>query len=921
MRPLKLTMCAFGPYAGEEVLDFSKLGTSGLYLITGDTGAGKTTIFDALSFALYGEPSGNTRKADMLRSKYAKEDAPTFVELTFLCNGKEYTVRRSPKQTIARSRGEGTRTKAAEAQLDMPDGSAPITKITDVDDAIEEIIGLNRGQFAQVCMISQGEFRKLLEADTEERQKIFRDIFNTAPYLTLQNRLSEETSALHGKLEAARLGQQQYIGGIVCREESPLFLEVEKAKEGAMLTSAILTLLEQLVQEDSALRDALSTSLEAKEKALEGLTALLTRAETRAKAQATCADLETQEIRKTQALSQAQADLEAAQATVPEQEALSAQMAQLELQLPDYEALSRKQEDLAQQKKLLTQAQTKAAQAQSCETQISEELLRLKQERQELESVGAQLEKLHGQQQRIKEQGKAYRGLQSALQELEEHRKKLAEAQKVYQQAEAASSRLRQTYEAANKAFLDAQAGILAATLTEGAPCPVCGSAQHPHPAVVSGDAPTEAAVRAAREKADKAQTETARASNDAGAKMGIVTNAEAAVLQELEALLPQVSLAEAPAAVRDALQQLSEDYLRQEALRKDLETKDGRRAALDAELPRKENALALHREQRNESKTQVALLTSLIGQLEAQLCEERSRLTFPDRQVALDHRAALEGRRKQLKAALTQAEENCNACRQALAAVQASRKQLQEQLAAIPETDAEAANAEKQALLAQKAAIQQTQKEVHARINANTQAQRSIAAKAEQIAALEEHEIWLSALNRTANGNVSGKEKLMLETYIQTTYFDRILYRANLRLQKMSGGQYDLKRRLKAENKSSKTGLELDIHDYVNGTERSVGSLSGGEAFLASLALALGLSDEIRMSSRVELSTLFVDEGFGSLDSDTLTKAYAALAGLTEGNRLVGIISHVAELKEWIDWQIVVKKDKTGGSRTTLVV
>ncbi|MBQ2400586.1 MAG: hypothetical protein II311_01070 [Lachnospiraceae bacterium] len=212
-------------------------------------------------------------------------------------------------------------------------------------------------------------------------------------------------------------------------------------------------------------------------------------------------------------------------------------------------------------------------------------------------------------------------------------------------------------------------------------------------------------------------------------------------------------------------------------------------------------------------------------------------------------------------------------------------------------------------------------QKSVHTRITTNETCRRNIAKKQSELEALENRYAWMKALSDTANGNLSGKDKIMLETYIQTTYFDRILERANLRLRKMSGGQYDLKRRKSAGNKVSQSGLELDIIDHINGTERSVNTLSGGEAFLASLALALGLSDEVQMSTGIRLDTLFVDEGFGSLDSDALSKAYATLAGLTEGNRLVGIISHVTELKERIDKQIVVTKLKIGGSSAQIIV
>jgi DNA repair protein SbcC/Rad50 len=212
--------------------------------------------------------------------------------------------------------------------------------------------------------------------------------------------------------------------------------------------------------------------------------------------------------------------------------------------------------------------------------------------------------------------------------------------------------------------------------------------------------------------------------------------------------------------------------------------------------------------------------------------------------------------------------------------------------------------------------------KAIHTRIETNTQALTNIRAKSDSLSELEKRYTWMKSLSNTANGNISGKEKIMLETYIQMTYFERIIDRANTRLMTMSGGQYELKRRREAENNRSQSGLDLDVIDHYNGTERSVKTLSGGESFKASLSLALGLSDEIQASAGgVKLDTMFVDEGFGSLDEESLDQAMRALSGLADGNRLVGIISHVGELKNRIDKQIIVTKDKSGGSRATIVV
>ena len=277
MRPLKLIISGFGPYAGTQELDFDKLGTSGLYLITGDTGAGKTTIFDAITYALFGKPSGDSRDESMLRSKYARPEDPTGVELTFAYDGKEYTVKRNPEYYRTKLRGEGTTKQDADAILIRPNQN-PVTKVKEVNKAIQEIIGVTREQFSQVAMISQGEFRKLLQADTKERQKIFRDIFGTGMYVTLQNQLKEKTGEVRTLHEQASLSIKQYISGIVCDEDSLLALDVKKAKDGQLPMADIMELLEKLLQEDQTTNDTLSAQLADAEKKAEQLTAQLTQA-------------------------------------------------------------------------------------------------------------------------------------------------------------------------------------------------------------------------------------------------------------------------------------------------------------------------------------------------------------------------------------------------------------------------------------------------------------------------------------------------------------------------------------------------------------------------------------------------------------------------------------------------------------------
>ncbi|MBE6971053.1 MAG: SMC family ATPase [Ruminococcaceae bacterium] len=921
MRPLKLTMAGFGPYAGVQELDFRMLGSSGLYLITGDTGAGKTTIFDAITFALFGEASGDNREANMLRSKYAKAEDPTYVELTFSYGDKRYTVRRNPEYERAKAKGTGTTKQTADAQLQLNDGSV-VTKQKEVDKAIREIIGLNREQFSQVAMISQGDFRKLLQADTKERQKIFRDIFDTGLFVTLQNRLKEQSGAVREQLEQASRSIRQYIEGLVFDEESPLAVDARKAREGQLPTTEVMDLFAQLLQEDKLTQSALDEKLALLESQNEQLTTQLTQAQAYLDAQKAFESNKHAETENAAALLQAEAALEQAKATLPEQDALSKRIAEIEVLLPSYDTLQSKSVTLIGKQRELGDAQTAQASALQRKEQLHQQISEWKAEQKTLENAGAEKEKLTSQHQQLCLRHQQLDSLIRGITTLQSLRDTLAKKQNIYLAAAETAAQLLQAYELKNQAFLDEQAGIIASTLTDGIPCPVCGSVSHPKLAALSEKAPTEVDVKNARLAYDKARQSMEQASSEAGKQRGIVTASEEALQREMHTLLGNVAPEDAQSAAKQQLELLAAQISSLEAQIARMQTKLARKEELGQLIPDKESALNAADAAFISSKEQIATLEVTVAQLQSQVAEIRAQLPYVDKSAATAEIAALTDKRGSLVRELSKAEENRNKVRESLAAIRATLVQLQKTLENRVQEDPDKLEEQRAALIEQKKAVLSKQKLVHTRITTNENAQLHIAQKSSELQVLEEKYAWMKSLSDTANGNISGKEKIMLETYIQTTYFDRILERANIRLQKMSGGQYDLKRRRTATNLRGQSGLELDIVDHINTTERSVNTLSGGEAFLASLALALGLSDEVQMSTGIRLDTLFVDEGFGSLDSEALAKAYNTLAGLTEGNRLVGIISHVTELKERIDKQIVVTKEKGGGgSRAKVIV
>ncbi len=884
MRPIKLTMSAFGPYVGVHTLELDKLGEKGLYLITGDTGAGKTTIFDAITYALYDTASGESRENSMLRSKYADPGEDTFVELEFLHNGNRYMVKRNPKYDRKKLKGEGTTPQNAAAELILPDGTR-IAKVGEVDNKIEEILGLTREQFQQVTMISQGAFRDLLEAKTETRREIFRQIFKTDFYKILQEKIKKDAAASEAALKDAKQSQNQYIRGIQWGETSLYGAEVKQAQDDKMLTEDVLTLVEDLLTEDGEHLKKVEQDRE--------LLSLVSRYDS---VQHKLTQANAKEPPAIEALAAAKQKVDEAQATEERQSQLADEIAVLKAALPEYDTYEKA---LAEQKNLKEQIRN------------NENVLKTEEARKNtltniLSAQKEEMEALKNSSMEAKER-KMRKGeleaLLEALSALRDANTDLQKKQNAYRDAQDTYDGLKSSYEEMNRSFLCEQAGILASELKEGVSCPVCGSTVHPDPAQLSPDAPTEEAVKKAKKLAEKAEKEAAKASLAAGKQKGIADEKSKAVRELLQKLLPGASHEEGEVAAKEELLTLEEQIRIAEANAR-------RKAELEEKLPQTEKALAESLERWNAANTALAALHSTLEASEKTLKEKGSKLAFDSKKAAQKEIRTLQGELSDLQKKQKEAREEYGKREIDLAAIRGSIRSLEEEKDTIILPEEETI----ERLRREKDTVEGRYRSITSRMDANQKTLENIRETARDMAKMEKENGWLRTLGDTANGTLAGsKEKVSLEVYYQRIFFDRILSRANIRLQKMSGGQYDLKRS-KGAGKGQHS-LDLDIHDYINGTERSVCSLSGGEAFMASLALALGLSDEIRMSTGVHLDTLFVDEGFGSLDSSALGKAYSALESLTDGNRLVGIISHVAELKERTDKKIIVEKSSDGTS------
>ena len=922
MRPIKLTMSAFGPYADKTVLELDRLGKSGLYLITGDTGAGKSSIFDAITFALFGEASSDTKSTSMLRSTYASPETPTEVELVFEYCGKQYRIRRNPAYERPKTRGEGTTKVNPNAELYYPDGKVK-TRQTEVNRAVVELLGIDRAQFSQIAMIAQGDFKKLLNASTTQRKEIFQKLFHTKCYETLKYRLADEYSKLNVSYQNEKRSVEQYLAGIMCDEASPYFSLAEKARCGQLTYEEAQQLITSLTEEDSRTENDIKQRSEENDGRLTLITRRLAQAELYKNSENS---LKLNRIRLQNTLPRLDELKEKAQtqeAKQPELKKLLETISVRKAELPDYIEAEKNKEALKGIKLLLERTgQSIGAKKESIEKR-KKEIEQIRRSLSELEDCSGEQARIEAEKNELTKKLRAVSSLRASVSEIKRLSEKLRDAQANYT-ACAESARLKKAdYEASYHLYLDEQAGVLAQTLVEGSPCPVCGSVHHPAPACIASDAPSEAELERKKADSDKSEKRAAEASQFAGSLKASLDEKKNTVRNTAKEQFDTEQYSSVGELLRE---KENENRLKNQEL-------DERQAKLDVllqrkqrlakELPVQENALEKEQQELEALDRTIAAKTAESESLGKRLDVLARKLTLPSRTHAEQEIRRLEAQAAEMERTYTQTKKELADCEKNVAAIRAAVTELENSLRDRPDIDIEAEKKKQSECLDIRRHLTETAKTVSSRSQTNSTILLRLKEKSGLIRQLEAKRGMVKALSDTAGGTLPGKEKIMLETFIQMNYFDRIIERANSRLTVMSSGQYELVRSKEADNMMSQSGLELDVIDHCNGSRRGVGSLSGGESFKASLSLALGLSDEIQATAGgIRLDCMFVDEGFGTLDEESLQQAMNALSDLTEGSRLVGIISHVAELKQRIENQIVVKKDRTSGhSECTIVV
>lgn len=931
MKPLKLTICAFGPYAEKTEIDLTILGDNGLYLITGDTGAGKTTIFDAITFALYGEASGKTRESGMFRSKYAKEDTPTYVEMEFLFRDKKYIIRRNPEYIRPKGRGEGYTKQSADATLTFPDSRQPVSKTKEVTKAVTELIGLDCSQFTQIAMIAQGDFLKLLLAKTEERSKIFREIFRTAPYQTLQEKLKGKSKELHDQYDKMNNSILQYVHGIKCREDDVLQLELNSIKESEHIgdINETLTLIDKIIAQDKCETETILCKLNKSEKELQNTNELIGKAESADKARAEITQAEISINENSEKLEKADKELKKEEQRMPEKEKIEGQISVISSKLFEYDTLDKM---ISQKKKLLEDKDELVSSKINCEELIKaleEEIDNKTKQLEGLKNIETERTTIENDRIVLIKKQSQFEELQELVDDYKQAALEMNRAQERYEFKFNEQKSISHEYDLKQKAFLDEQAGILAQQLKDqeesiGEPiaCPVCGSKSHPHLAKVTANAPTKEELDKLKKKRDKVDAEVEELSKVSGTKTATERGLHNSIKLVAKESVGECEFHEISETLKNELRELIPEIEKTEQaiskLEKDIKVKN----ELEKLLPGIKNKYEEEKIKLNSLNVDIGNIQTLIESNDKNILDKKQGLDFDSKEKAQKYINDLKENKQQIEQNHQRAKQIYEQCAENINNNKIRIDTLRNQLQNMPDINLEKLKEDRSELIQDIAKNNEYKEKIATRLSSNMEARDNISKRNDNIIKVWKQWTWVKALSDTANGNITGKDKIMLETYVQMTYFDRVISKANVRLMIMTSGQYELVRKSESDNQRSQSGLELNVIDHYNGSQRSVRTLSGGESFVASLALALGLSDEIQSSAGgIKIDTMFVDEGFGSLSDEVLDKAIRALMSITEGNRLVGIISHVSELKTVIDKQIIVTKIKMGGSSVRIEV
>ncbi|ETI67085.1 AAA family ATPase [Neobacillus vireti] len=1039
MKPLKLTMQAFGPYAGSESIDFSELGNRTMFVISGKTGAGKTTIFDAISYAIYGKASGEDRGGPDLRSQFAADGLLTEVSLDFALRNKVYSITRSPQQLKKKDKGEGYTQLGAKAELYSWDANGEkkliASKISDVEEKIKEIMLIDANQFRQILMIPQGEFRKLLTSDSKDKEVILQRLFHTQLYKMVEEKLKLEATELKRSVEDQVQARNEAIRRIqaVTNKELHDYLEAGSVNDTIimpLLVAEISGMGELLEQLDSQLKAKVYEQDRLKEQLIKA-EAILKQLQTKEELKEKKVQLESQKDLFAEKEKQVQRAQKAALLAKQEElchrlkresdqletnvkslhvkiESLNGLAKQHEAQLRDeLEREGERQAALAEANRLVNMkddvysyaALVKETALKGAFLKTAKEKLQalersVEQNDQMVKSLLQQKSEIEKGQLTYLENERQVEKLQAELDRLEKYEKVHGRLQTAEQNLKVISGRYENTaarfmdakalVEEIERKWLHGQASLLASRLHDGEACPVCGSEHHPTPALQhDGSMPNEEELKAAKEQLNKWEKEKAadeaklyqgqsavRTQQEAVAEMLIEIRTYRADFTETDLTYVKSEVVTAKNSLIQLQTNLAKQISQLGQVKIDLEKRESEKAALQSVIQqlaaevtdltvqyteKKTNLTrmmnVIPENLRSEAEYEKALTTAkkrheqLVKQLEAaqqhlqavkeKLSNETARLVDAEKHHAskleeLDtereifkNKLAEQGfetyglyaASKRTEGEIRSLEADIRSYREELRSVSDRLEELTELLADVKTPDVEGLKLELGSLSSKIEVLTQQRTDLFVKRRDNEEIYTRVENLNEQMKVLEERYKLIGHLYEIAKGQ--NNFRITFERYVLAAFLDDILREANVRLRKMTSGRFQLLRKTDRAKGNAQSGLELLVFDQYTGQERHVKTLSGGESFKASLSLALGLADVVQnYAGGVSLETMFIDEGFGTLDPESLDQAIEALMDIQSSGRLVGIISHVPELKERIDVRLEVIADQTG-SRT----
>ena len=933
MRPLKLTISAFGSYSGVSEIDFSRLGDHGLYLISGDTGAGKTAIFDAIVFALYGEASSPGRGPELLRSQYADQNEQTFVAMDFEFQGENYHIERSPAYVYEQIKESGVLRSIrhpAYAKLVMPDGT--IITGDAVSEKIDEMLGLTCEQFTQIVMIAQGRFQELLTADTEKRNEIFRQLFQTGRYKEIEESLQKESDRLEQLIHDLHHDIGRTVKSAKCTEDSIHYNDAQEliALGDEVSAEDAAELLEKIMVEDSYRLDQKNKEIEELDRRIVSSGEI---------------------VSKNENILQIFDHLDKASSRIPE---LQKQRDQSHEHLMEYigqekeiarmkTTYERGQESLPhylELNRMYEIAKEASEESKRLEAEADETEAALKLHQTQWEKDDAEMRAIEGADLAVLKANEAIvditRGIESYDQAEEKYNTRENTAVAYEQLVEQLKEDTRQfnrkseEYHAILGAYLAGQAGILAEQLVDGHPCPVCGSTTHPRKAVKSVGTPTEDRVhlseKAMNDARDTAE-QTARETHGTKERLAVETKA-------VRAAFESVGISDCTEkGLQDLVQRREQLYAKRTNADNDLAEQKvhaDRLVQLRERIPEIRELIDNDSARISALREKAVVLNEKSNYELAKADRMKKTFPYPTEEAARKDMAVLSREIEIRQAELDSRKEKAEADEKALEKALAGRDEVLKTIRANGGTTPEEAQETLDKQIIRKNHFENERKErlkekedILVRSAMNQPSLTSLIHSGAELKGAIHRKKWVDALTKTANAKLKDKECVTLEDYVQIKYFDRIIDRANQRLHFLSDGQYYLIRS-RPNDPSRHAALELNVLDRYTGKERTVRSLSGGESFLASLALALGLSDEVQAQAGIAIDTMFVDEGFGTLDTDAIRTAIRVLEKLSGQNRQIGIISHVEELRERIPNQILVTKDlrtdgKSSGSKAEI--